>query len=457
MKNREDINIKELFISEQVPIKKAMQVIDRTGLNVAFVINAAGKLSGTISDSDIRRAILKGQDVAVSVKGIMNKNPVVLKKNNINNQYIVKRTIKKLHSRMLGALYIPVVDTLNRLVKLARCSDLLHIKEFKAERHRSIKKILVVGGAGYLGSVLTEKLLRKGYEVRVLDILLYGKKSTERFLNNKNYELIIGDMRNISVLAQVLQRVDAVVSLAAIVGDPACKSNPADTIETNYLANKILAEACKYHQINRFIFASTCSVYGVGKEVLDEEAALHPVSLYARSKIQTEEGILNLEDENFSPTILRMATLYGHSPRKRFDLVVNAMTKDAVCKKKITVYGGGMQWRPFLHTDDAAESYIKCLEAPLQDIKGEVFNVGSEKQNYRINQVAHAVSKCVPGSKIIKIGKGKDARNYSVSFRKIEKKLKYKAKCSLVYGIKQIKKVIESDKIKDVDDPSYYN
>lgn len=321
------------------------------------------------------------------------------------------------------------------------------------------KYILVVGGAGYLGSVLIKKLLSRGFKVKVLDILMFGKQSIKEYLNNDRFKLIKGDIRNISTLVRALDDVDAVINLAAIVGDPACENRPEVAIETNYLANKNLAEACKYHQINRFIFASTCSVYGTmgENERLDENSSLNPFSLYARSKIQSEEGILRLEDENFSPIVLRMGTLYGYSPRMRFDLVVNAMTKSAVVNKYISVHGGGKQWRPLLHVEDAADAYIKCLQAPLEKVKGQIFNLGSSKQNYQIINIAETVKKCVPGASLYIDDKNSDLRDYFISFSRIEKALKYKAVCKLEDAIIRIKKAIEDKEINNVDDPKYYN
>ena len=252
---------------------------------------------------------------------------------------------------------------------------------------------------------------------------------------------------------------DSVINLAAIVGEPACKLNPEEAILTNYLANKSLSEACKYNQINRYIFASTCSVYGAMKEKItfDENSTLKPLSLYARSKIQSEEGILNMEDENFSPTILRMGTLYGYSPRMRFDLVVNSMIKNAVIDKKIFVYNGGKQWRPFLHIEDAVDAYIKCLKADINDIKGQIFNVGSGKQNYRIIDIARQVKKYIKKTAIIIEENNNDLRSYSVSFKKIEKILHFKAKKTIKDAIVDIGSKIKRGEFNDINNTKYYN
>ena len=194
-----------------------------------------------------------------------------------------------------------------------------------------------------------------------------------------------------------------------------------------------------------------------GDEKLTEESSLNPVSLYARSKVQAEEGILSLEDENFSPTILRMSTLYGYSPRMRFDLVVNTMTKNAVIDKKIFVHGGGKQWRPLLNVEDAAEAYMRVLQEPLKNVKGQTFNVGSEEQNYQILDIAKAVKESVPNAKLIVEGEEKDLRNYFVSFSKIEKTLEFKAVKQLKDSIFRIKKAIEDNRFSNINDPKYYN
>uniref|UniRef100_A0A7V3J9D8 NAD-dependent epimerase/dehydratase family protein n=1 Tax=candidate division CPR3 bacterium TaxID=2268181 RepID=A0A7V3J9D8_UNCC3 len=455
--------LKDVIASESSSIKEVMRLIDHSGLRVAYIVDAQGRLVGAVSDSEIRKAILKGKDVKEPVKGIMNPNPIILREKDLSNYFIVKKEIRRLLSRMGDSRYLLVLDKQDRPKKLSLFSDLLGQEKTYKENHgvKIIrgKRVLVVGGAGYLGSVLVRKLLARGFKVRVLDMLMFGIGSIKELFNNNNFELIEGDMRDISTLTRALIDTDAVINLAAIVGDPACKNAPEAAIETNYLANKILAEACKYHQINRFVFASSCSIYGVmeGDRKLDEESPLNPVSLYARSKIQSEEGILSLMDENFSPTILRMGTLYGYSPRMRFDLVVNTMTKTAIVEGKILVHGGGKQWRPLLHVEDAADAYIRCLEAPISRVRGEIFNVGSDKQNYQILQIAKIVNKCIPKAKIVIEGETTDPRNYFVSFSKIQKVLKFKANHGVERGVLRIKEAIEKKEIKNVNDQRYYN
>ncbi|MFC1510859.1 NAD-dependent epimerase/dehydratase family protein [Candidatus Margulisiibacteriota bacterium] len=453
--------IKDVIAEQSKSIKEVMRLIDSAGIRLAYVVDKNKRLVGVVSDSDIRRAILKGRDIKEAVAKIINPRPVVLREKDLLNSYLVRKTVSKLLKKMPDSRYIVLLDKKDCPKKLLLCSDL--IGSFSCERkkvHRGGKHVLVVGGAGYLGSVLVRKLLLCGYRVRVLDLLLFGGEAVEDLLTNEKFELIKGDMRHIPTIVRALDEIDAVINLAAVVGDPACKNMPEAAIETNFLANKVLAEACKYNQINRFIYASTCSVYGAmeNDEIeLEETAPLNPVSLYARSKIAAEEGILNLEDENFSPTILRMSTLYGFSPRMRFDLVVNAMTKTATVNGRIDVHGGGRQWRPLLHVGDAAEAYIKCLEAPIDGIRGKVFNVGSNEQNYQILKIAQTVKKHIPQAALVVEGESGDPRNYFVSFAKIKQALKYRVGNGLDKSIIRIKRAIDEGEIKNANDPKYYN
>jgi len=451
--------LQSILIIDSASIKEVMRVIDHSGMRVAYIVDTKGKLAGVVSDSEIRRAILAGKDIKQSVKDVINTKPIVIKDQELGNEIKLRQKISKLKKKMPDNRYILVLDKENKPVDLLPTGRVIKKRKAIEENQGTDTCVLVVGGAGYLGSVLVRQLLNEGYWVKVLDLLLYGIYPIEPLLSNNHFEFIEGDMRNISTLIKALEGVDAVVNLAAIVGDPACKNKPETAIETNFLANKALAEACKYNQVNRFIYASTCSVYGAmeGDKPLTEDSPLNPVSLYARSKIQSEEGILSLEDENFSPTILRMSTLYGYSPRMRFDLVVNTMTKTAVVDGKIYVHGGGKQWRPLLNTEDAALAYLNCIRAPLTAIKGEIFNVGFSKLNYQIIQIAEVVKRCIPQAELTIEGESADPRDYLVDFAKIERALNYKANSGLEESISNIKTAIESGEIKNVDDPKYYN
>ena len=288
---------------------------------------------------------------------------------------------------------------------------------------------------------------------------MYGDHGISDLYDNQKFEFIKGDVRNIQTTMLAVRDVDAAIHLAAIVGDPASSLDPLKTIEINYLATKMLAEVCKYSQINRFLFASTCSVYGASTTPdtkIDEESKLNPVSLYAEMKLKSELGILELEDENFSPTILRMATLFGLSPRMRFDLVVNTLTINALINKEFSIFGG-QQWRPNLHVEDAADAYIKCLEQPISKIKGQIFNVGSNEQNYKILEIGEIIKNSIPDIKMKVDQKMIDERNYNVSFDKIRKQLNYCTNYDIEYGINEIKEAVKDGDFVDFTDNRYNN
>jgi len=323
------------------------------------------------------------------------------------------------------------------------------------------EKILVIGGAGFLGAVLAERLLAEGYGIRILDSFIYGKKAVEKYVNDKRVEIIEGDIRNIETVNLSMRDTSSVVLLAAVVGDPASKARPEQTVETNYLATQVAASSAKISSIKRFIYASTCSVYGIGSSILDENAPLNPVSLYARTKISSEESIMSMADNSFKPTVMRMSTLYGYSPRMRFDLVVNTMTMTAFTEGRINVFGGN-QWRPLLNLYDAADAYIKVLEADLGKVGGKIYNVGSEEQNYMITDVAKLVAggiKEQSGKEIpINIeGESTDARDYRVSFKKIQNELGFGVKHTIPEAAKEIWGKLESKEIKDPKQKVYYN
>src|SRR5438876_3350436 len=258
-----------------------------------------------------------------------------------------------------------------------------------------LEHILVVGGAGYLGSALVPMLLEQGYRVRVLDSLLFGRASLEPVEKDPNFELLVGDVRDIQAVVQAVKGCDAVIHLAAIVGDPACEENRHLATEINRAATSMLIDVGRGYGIQRFLFASTCSVYGASDYLMDEHAQVGPISLYAQTKVDSERLLLNAKCAVFHPTILRLATLFGMSPRPRFDLVVNLLTARAIRMGKITIFNGE-QWRPFMNVYDAARAFVVCLEANLDVVSGEIFNAGSYGLNHRLSEIAESISKIIP-------------------------------------------------------------
>jgi len=321
---------------------------------------------------------------------------------------------------------------------------------------RTIRNVVVMGGAGYIGSVLVRKLLNHGYHVTVLDALLYGDESICDLDGHQRFELIHNDFRNIEAVVRALQYADALVHLGALVGDPACALDQKLTVEINLAATRMIAEAARGFGVQHFIFASTCSVYGASDQLLEERSALNPVSLYACTKIDSERVLLALNYDRFAPIILRFGTVYGLSPRPRFDLVINLLAAQAICEKSITIFGGD-QWRPFIHVDDAAEAILKCLEAPLHAVKGQIFNVGCDDQNYRVAQLGDLIKELIPDVQVVHKGEDGDQRNYRVSFAKIRKHLGFTPRHTVREGILEIKAAIESGRFRDYRDPCYSN
>ena len=327
-------------------------------------------------------------------------------------------------------------------------------------KKQEARRVLVIGGAGYIGSALLPKLLARGYHVRLLDLFLFGRDPIAKVVGHPNLDIIQADFRHVDQIVQAMRGVDDVIHLGAIVGDPACALDQELTVEVNLMATRMIAEVAKGSGIRRFCFASTCSVYGANDQILDEWSELNPISLYARSKLASEKVMLQMADESFSPVILRFGTVYGLSGRTRFDLVVNLLTARAVVDGKITMFGGG-QWRPFLHVDDAALALMKAVEAPTDLIHGEVFNVGSNEQNYQIAEAAQIIQSLVgldgKFPEITDKGADTDFRNYRVDFTKITKILSFIPRWTLQEGIQQVITALESGDVKDYRDPMYSN
>lgn len=322
--------------------------------------------------------------------------------------------------------------------------------------NRKERRILVVGGAGYIGSALLPHLLEKGHQVRVLDLLMFGREPIREVEDHPRLEVIKGDFQNLQTIIESVRDVDSVVHLGAIVGDPACNLDEDLTINVNLIATQILAQQAKAAGVDRFVFASTCSVYGACDEVLDERSEVRPVSLYGNTKLGAEKVLWDLADSSFQPTIVRFATIYGLSGRTRFDLVVNLMTAQAKLEGNITVFGGD-QWRPFVHVKDAARAVSMILDASQDVVGKQIFNVGSDEQNYTIKQIAENVHQQVVGSDLSVSADDFDIRNYRVSFRKIQEMLGFVPEWTLERGIQQVLEAIASGEVKDFRAAQYSN
>jgi nucleoside-diphosphate-sugar epimerase len=316
-------------------------------------------------------------------------------------------------------------------------------------------KVLVIGGAGYIGSALVEHLLELGYQVRVLDLLVYGDDAISEFRSHPHFELIRGDFRNIDTVVRATRGMDAIVHLGAIVGDSACSLDEDLTVEVNLRATRTIAEVGKGFGIQRFIFASTCSVYGASDEILDERSVLRPISLYARTKMESEKVLLSLADAAFAPTMLRFGTIYGLSRRPRFDLVVNLLTAKAVQDGEASIFGG-KQWRPLVHVRDVAEAIVLTLRAPLSSVRGQIFNVGSNEQNYQIADLGVIIKETVPTTRVV-TQLAEDNRNYRVRFDKIRNALNFQPRYTVHDGVREIVDAFASGQITNYRDPRYSN
>jgi len=427
------------------------------GLRSVFVVDETHCLVGILTDGDIRGGILKNVNIDLSVRVLMNSNPMVLTE---------RKSPEEVHRIMMKTSYmiLPLVNEQNQVV------DFYHLKEiseqiFPSFSHgqtglskSSVKggRILVIGGAGYIGSILSRELLRNGYAVRVFDSLLYGKNSISEIMTDPRFEFIRGDVRNVESLMGAIKDVNAVVHLGEIVGDPACSLDDNFTIDVNFLATKTIADICSIYRIPRLIFVSSCSVYGIGEGVLTEESPVNPVSLYAKCKIESEKVILSQAKDACHPTILRLSTVFGASPRPRFDLVVNLLTAKAILEKEISIFGGD-QWRPFIGVSDVARAILGVLEAETESVRAQIFNVGDESLNYRIVQIGEILKEIYPQINVNIREDMEDKRNYRVSFKKIKDVLEFTCKTDLRQGIGEIAKMIEEKGISDYQNRIFSN
>jgi nucleoside-diphosphate-sugar epimerase len=321
-------------------------------------------------------------------------------------------------------------------------------------------KILLTGGAGYIGSTLAPLLLAAGHHVRVLDHLAHGGESLLGIWCHPGFEFIRGDIRDRTTVQSAVSGREAVVHLAAIVGDPACSRQPDLARATNLDASLALIEESQHAGVGRFIFASTCSNYGKVKDptqYVDEESDLSPVSLYAETKVAVEAALLRSgSNTGWCPTPLRFSTVYGVSPRMRFDLTVNEFTMEMLTKRHLKVFGEQF-WRPYIHVWDAARAVQAVLSSPEAHVARSVFNVGATDQNFQKLHLVQMIRPYAPDAVVEFVHKTEDPRDYRVSFARIATRLGFKTTRTVAQGIAEVARLVQEHLVGNFADGKYRN
>jgi nucleoside-diphosphate-sugar epimerase len=322
------------------------------------------------------------------------------------------------------------------------------------------KPILITGGAGYVGSVLVHELLSRGYSVRVLDTLAHKVPSLLAAWGHSSFDFLRGDIRDSEYVARAVEGVATVVHLAAIVGDPACAREPELARQINVEATSRLLDAASAAGVQRFVFVSTCSNYGKMPDsngYVTEDSELSPLSLYAETKVAAENDVESRCTSAFTTCVLRLATVYGVSPRMRFDLTVNQFTRDLFLDRELIVYGE-QYWRPYIHVRDAALALHTAITADASLIRGNSFNVGATSENYRKADLLPILKSSFPNAVTTVVPTtGSDPRDYRVSFEKIRSVLGFEPNCTVSDGIAEVAALLRSGLIRDPDDGRYGN
>lgn len=302
--------------------------------------------------------------------------------------------------------------------------------------------VLVTGGGGYLGAWVVRYLLDAGHQVRIFDRFCFGDASAPE--PHERLDLVRGDIRRLQETPEFLEGIDAVMHLASLSNDPSCDLDSEMAMDVNFESTVELAKLALQRQVRRFVFASSCTVYGRGVfEILDENSPANPVSTFGKSKLAAEQALLRMRNEHFEPVIARTGTMFGCSPRMRFDLAVNQMVATALRQGRIEVRGGGGQWRPFVHVRDAARAMVAMLGAPAEKVSGQIFNTGSDLYNTRIIDLAKRVARHFENIQIELAKDDDDLRNFRVQFGKIREKLDFNCEFSIDDGIDEVRKYLD--------------
>jgi nucleoside-diphosphate-sugar epimerase len=319
-------------------------------------------------------------------------------------------------------------------------------------------RVAITGGAGYIGAPAARELLEHGHEVRALDVLLHDQHELADALEADGVELIRGDVRDPEARRRLVDGVDALVHLAAIVGDPACAADPEKSQEINVDATAALLRDAAAAGTRRVVFASTCSNYGRMADPtvpVDETGVLAPVSLYAEQKVAVERGLLE-GDHGLEAVCLRFATVYGAAPRMRFDLTINEFTRDLWSDRPLEVFGEQF-WRPYVHVHDAGRAIVMAVEAPAEAVAGEVYNVGHSDENYRKLDLVEMITSTLGRGDVTYVHRDEDPRDYRVSFEKIRARLGFEPDKRVPDGIREIIEGLEAKRFGDPFDGAWSN
>ena len=318
-----------------------------------------------------------------------------------------------------------------------------------------MKHILLIGGAGYIGTVLTDHFLNIGHRVRSLDLFLYkNNHCVLPYLGREGYESMYGDLCNASVLKIALEGITNVVLLAGLVGDSITKKYPEASQAINDVGIKNCINQLNGIGLEHLVFVSTCSNYGLieSDKLADEDFELKPLSLYAKSKVAIEQYIMSLKGKvDYTPTVLRFATAFGISARMRFDLTVSEFTRELALGRELLVYDANT-WRPYCHVRDFGRLIDKVIKAPAGQVAFEVFNAGGEVNNYTKQGIVDAILEQLPKAKVKYKEKGVDPRNYKVDFSKVKRILDFEPKFTVPDGIKELLDAFENHMFAHVDE-----
>lgn len=433
-------------------IKSVLFLFQKNRSNFAVVLDKNKNFLGVLTISDIKKALISGNTINSKIDKFVNKNPAFIKGElnqiNISNLINTKKFINA------EPPLIPLVNKDNKLIKIIN-KEYLKIYDLKISKKQ--QSVLLIGGAGYIGTVLTKNLIRSGYNVSIFDKFIYlNKNEIKKNIKSKKLKLIKGDTRNISQIFSAIKECDMVVHLAEMVGDPLCEQKPDKTFEINFLASISIANICKNLEISKFIYLSSCSVYGENKDdkLLTENSKINPLSTYAKLKDLCEKSIIKNLGNNCQPCIIRLGTVYGNSMRPRYDLVINLFSGLIANNKKITINGGD-QWRPFIHVEDVSRAITTILKSKQSKVNGQVFNIVGE--NFKIKDIGNIINKKFPKAEIKYEKKSKDLRDYKVSAKKAEKTLSFKAKKRIKDEIVQMIKETKKKKIKNIFSRKFIN